>query len=68
MPIVVSDVVEVIDEASPLYHRLGVVVGFTRAGRPIVNFRRRRRTWRHPIRGEYDLVMDPAQLGEIATV
>lgn len=61
MPIVVRDLVEVIDESSPLYHRLGVVVGFTRSGRPIVELRRRRRTWRN-WRG-FQHRFDPAQVG-----
>lgn len=51
MPIIVRDLVEVIDETSALYHQLGVVVGFTRSGRPIVEFRRRRRRFaRFPLR------------------
>lgn len=66
MPIVVRDLVEVVDEASPLYHRLGVVVGHTRVGRPVVEFRRRRRTWRHPIKGAIvPVVLDAAQLGTV---
>lgn len=65
MPLVVTDVVEVIDETSPLYHRFGVVTGLTRAGRPIVEFRQRRRTWRHLMRGTYARAMRPEQVGVV---
>jgi hypothetical protein len=65
MQIFVRDLVEVIDERSPLYHRVGAIIGFTRGGRPIVRFRRRIRTWRHPIRGSFEVVIDVEQLGTV---
>jgi len=64
-PIGVADLVEVLDETSPLYHRIGVVVAFTRAGRPVVEFRRKIRTWRHPLRGEYTRAMEADQIGPV---
>ncbi|HEY6115120.1 MAG TPA: hypothetical protein VI172_04095 [Candidatus Dormibacteraeota bacterium] len=58
----VGDRVEVTDETSRLYHAIGHVVALTRAGRPVVRFGRWRRTWRHPIRGEREYVMEPDQV------
>jgi len=62
MTFLVRDLVEVVDETSRLYHRVGVVVDFTRAGRPVVQFRRRLRTWRRPW-GSLQHVMNPDQVG-----